>query len=92
MELMTELRGLLKHLHPDDPNPKFSWIRVVIIINYETNGHPEGLALATAWSNRGTSHNDPAGVRKFWKNIKPVPGNPLTIRSLHWMLEKKGAQ
>jgi len=31
----------------------------------------------------------PAGVRKLWMNIKPCPRNPLTIRTLRWMVDQK---
>lgn len=89
IELMTELRDLLKQLHPDDPHPKRTWMRVVIIIHYETAGHPDGFALADAWSRRGRRYTGPAGVRKFWKGMKPCPKDPLTIRTLHWMVDQK---
>lgn len=89
VELMSELRGLLKQLHPDDPHPKRSWMSVMIIIHYETAGHPDGFALADAWSRRGSRYKSPAGVRKFWHNIKPCPLSPLTIRTLRWMVDQR---
>ncbi len=88
-ELMAELKGLLKQMHPDDPHPKRSWKRVVIIINYETAGHPEGLALADAWCQRGRNYMGPASVRKFWKGMKPCPKYPLRINTLRWMVDQK---
>jgi hypothetical protein len=88
-ELMAELKGLLKQLHPDDPHPKRPWMRVLIIINFETAGHPAGLALASAWSQRGREYG-PAKVRRFWKGMKPCPKNPLTIATLRWMVDQKG--
>ena len=87
-ELMAELKGLLRQLHPDDPHPKRSWMRVLIIIDYETASHPDGLALADAWSRRGRAYKGPTGVRKYWNNIKPCPRNPLTIRTLRWMVDQ----
>lgn len=89
VELMAELRELLKQLHPDCPHQKFGWMHVLIIIFYETAGHPDGFALADAWSRRGRKYKGPAGVRKFWKGIKPCPGDPLTMRTLHWMVDEK---
>lgn len=88
-ELMAELRELLAQLHPDFPHQKFGWTHVLIIIFYETAGHPDGFTLADAWSRRGRKYTGPAGVRKFWKNIKPCPANPLTIRTLRWMVDEK---
>lgn len=89
VELMTELKGLLRQLHPDDPHPDRRWIRVLIAIYFETAGHQDGFALADAWSRRGRKYKGPAGVRKFWKDIKPCPLNPLTIRTLRWMVDQK---
>jgi hypothetical protein len=88
-ELMAELKGLLKQLHPDDPHPDRHCSRVLIAIYFETAGHPEGFSLANAWSRRGMRYKGPARVRKFWKGIKPCPSNPLTIRTLRWMVDKK---
>jgi hypothetical protein len=89
VELMAELRGLLKQLHPDKPHPKYDWMSVLIIIHYETAKHPDGFALADAWSRRGKAYTGPARVRKFWNNIKPCPRNPMTIRTLRWMVDQK---
>ncbi len=88
-ELMTELKGLLKQLHPDDPHPDRRWMSVLIIIYYETAGHPDGFALADAWSRKGRKYTSSAGVRKYWNNIKPCPVNPLTIRTLRWMVDQR---
>ncbi len=89
VEIMAELRGLLRQLHPDDPHPKRSWMHVLIIIDYETASHADGFALADAWSRRGCKYTGPAGVRKHWNRIKPCPKNPLTIRTLRWMVDQK---
>ncbi|MDO8787709.1 MAG: PriCT-2 domain-containing protein [Sulfuritalea sp.] len=89
VEIMAELKGLLKQLHPDDPHPKRSWMRILIIVNYETAGHPDGFALADAWSRRGSKYKGPAGVRKFWKGMKPCPHDPLRINTLRWMVDQK---
>ncbi|MCX7166009.1 MAG: PriCT-2 domain-containing protein [Rhodocyclales bacterium] len=88
-ELMAEMEGLLKQLHPDDPHPKRRWITVLIVIFYETAGHPAGFALANAWSRRGRKYKGPAGVRKYWKGMKPCPKNPLTIATLRWMVDQR---
>lgn len=88
-ELMAELKGLLRQLHPDDPHPKRSWMRVLIIIDYETASHPAGFALADAWSRRGRAYKGPAGVRKYWDKIKPCSGDPLRINTLRWMVDEK---
>ena len=88
-ELMAELKGSLRQLHPDDPHPKRSWMHVLIIIHYETAGHPDGFNLAVAWSRKGSRYKSAAGVRKYWDKIKPCPNNPLTIRTLHWMVDQK---
>jgi hypothetical protein len=89
LEIMMELKGLLTKLHPDYPHPKFRWIHVLIIIHFETAGHPEGFALADKWSRRGAAYKGTTGVRKYWDKIKPCPKNPLTIRTLHWMVDQK---
>ena len=88
-DLMAELQGLLRQLHPDDRHPDRPWISVLIIINYETAGHPDGFALADAWSRRGKAYKGSAGVRKYWNNIKSCPKNPLTIRTLRWMVDQR---
>jgi hypothetical protein len=89
-ELMAELRELLAKLHPDRPHPKFGWMHVLIIIFYETAGHPDGFALAEAWSRKGRMYKNTAGVRKYWKGIKPQSsGDPLTIRTLRWMVDQR---
>ncbi len=89
VELMAELRGLLRQMHPDDPHPDRHCSRVLIAIYFETAGHVDGFALADAWSRRGRAYKGPARVRKFWKGIKPCPTNPLTIRTLRWMVDQK---
>jgi hypothetical protein len=89
VELMTELKGLLNQLHPDDPHPARAWIRVLIAIFFETAGHQDGFALADAWSRKGRRYKGLAGVRKYWKNIKPCASDPLTIRTLRWMVDQK---
>lgn len=89
VEIMAELRELLAQLHPDNPNPKCSWMRVLIVIHYETAGHPDGFVLAESWSRSGKKYMGPAGVRKFWKGIKSCPRNPLTIRTLRWMVDQQ---
>lgn len=89
VELMAELRGLLRQLHPDDPHPDRHCSRVLIAIYFETAGHPDGFALADAWSRHGRAYKGPARVRKFWKGIKPCPTNPLTIRTLRWMVDQR---
>ncbi len=89
VELMAELQDLLAQLHPDDPHPRRSWKRVLIIINYETAGHPDGFTLANAWFQRGRKYKGLAAVLKFWKGMRRCSGDPLTIRTLRWMADQK---
>ena len=84
-KLIAELRTLLNKLHPDDPNSNRRWITVVRAIFNSTNGHPDGFALADAWSRSGNAYTGPAGVRKYWKGLKLNHPNPATIRTLRWM-------
>lgn len=88
-ELMAELRTLLRQLNPDRPSEKFGWYQVLQIIWHETACHPDGLALADAWSRRGRNYQGAAAVKKAWDSIKPCRKDPLTIRTLRWMVEQK---
>lgn len=88
-ELIAELSELLGHLSPDDPNPAFSWKRVVIVIFYETAGHPDGFVLANTWLSMSRSYKGTGRALKFWKGMKPCPRNPLTVRTLRWMVDQR---
>jgi hypothetical protein len=89
LELMAELKGLLRQWHPDSYHPRHPWMSILMIIHHETSGHPDGFALADAWSRKGTKYKGTDYVRKYWNRIKPCPGNPLTIRTLRWLVDQK---
>ncbi len=89
VEIMEELRTLLTGLHPDDPHPDRRWIRVLRGIFNSTRGHSDGFALADKWSSKGKAYTGPAGVMKFWKRLKLNHPNPVTIRTLRWMVDQK---
>lgn len=86
-ELTTELKNLIDPLHPDDHRRGFGKRTVIAAIFNETNGHPDGFAIANAWYRKSRAYKGPAGIRRYWDSLNLKHTNPATIRSLRWMVE-----
>lgn len=88
-DLKAEIQSYLDKLHPDDPDKRFHKGRVVAAIFNETNGHLEAFAMAETWCKKSKTYTGPAALRKYWDGLNLKHPNPVTLRTLQWMVEQK---
>ena len=77
---LMKIHALLKHI---DPDLVYSdWIRVLMVIYYETNGSEEGFDLADYWSSKGNKYKGEHDVRAKWRHFKPDYARPVKMGTL----------
>ena len=91
-ELLSEIQVLIAQLSPNDPHPHFHKSKVVAAIFNETRGHPEGFELANTWCSKAKTYPGRDSLWKHWKGLKLRYENPVTLRTLRWMVKQKKAQ
>ena len=77
---IATLAALLNHI---DPDVGFDdWMRVLMVIFYETSGSEDGFELADTWSSEGCKYKGTKDVRRMWRCFKPDHPKPVRIGTL----------
>ena len=77
---LTKIEALLAHIDPDVGYHE--WIRVLMVIFYETDGDEAGFELADHWSSEGYKYKGEKDVRAKWRCFKPHIANPVKMGTL----------
>jgi hypothetical protein len=83
-----KLEALLEHLDPDSGYE--DWVHVLMAIHHESGGSDEGLQLADAWSSKGEKYQGSEEIRTKWASFADYQGRPITIATLHKMVNDQG--
>ena len=66
-----------------DPDVSYDqWIRVLMVIFYETGDSAEGFELADDWSSMGYKYHGTEDVRSRWRHFNPKHPNPVRMGTL----------
>ena len=87
-EQFMALSAMLDHIDSDCAYD--DWVRVLMAIHNETAGRDEGLALADAWSSRGSKYSGVAELRAKWSSFAGYSRAPVTVATIRKMLADKG--
>ena len=77
---LTKIAALLEHIDPDIHYN--DWIRVLMVIFYETQNSQAGFELADYWSSQGYKYKGVKDVRARWHCFKPNIKNPVKMGTL----------
>ena len=77
---LTKITALLEHIDPDVGY--YEWIRVLMVIYYETEADEAGFALADDWSSQGYKYKGEKDIRAKWRCFKPHIANPVKMGTL----------
>lgn len=66
----------------DPDTSRDEWVKILAAVHHSTGGSDDGLALAIAWSARGTKYKGPEDVETRWRSFSLNHPNPVTIASL----------
>lgn len=78
--ILPKITALLEHIDPDVHYDE--WIRVLMVIFYETKGSQAGFELADYWSSQGYKYKGVRDVRARWRCFKPNIANPVRMGTL----------
>ena len=78
--VLSRLRTLLVRIDPDVGYDQ--WMRVLMVIFYETCNSAEGFELADDWSSMGYKYRGTNDVRSTWRCFKLNHPNPVRIGTL----------
>lgn len=85
-QIIARLIPLLDHIDPDVSYDQ--WMRVLMVIFYETGDSAEGFELADDWSSMGQKYRGTADVRRTWQYFNPKHPNPVRMGSLVRMVSR----
>lgn len=77
---LMKIHALLKHIDPDVHY--CDWIRILMVIFYESGGSEEGFELADYWSSQGYKYKGEKDIRSKWRHFKPDYAKPVRIGTL----------
>lgn len=83
---LEQLRSLLHGIDPD--LGYFEWIKVLMVIFYETSGSDEGLALADEWSSHGKKYRGLRDVKYRWDHFDISYKKPVRMPTLIRMAKR----
>lgn len=87
-QMLAWLTALVGHI---DANIGYEdWIRVLMAIFRESGGSDEGLALADAWSSKGSNYKGRSEIEAKWRSFKADVENPITIGTIFKMVKDNG--
>lgn len=73
MELLTQI----------DPDVHYGdWIRVLMVIFYESGGSEEGFDIANEWSSQGYKYKGEREIRYKWSSFDLNHKHPITLATL----------
>ena len=77
---LAKLPSLVNSIDPDIHYG--DWLRVLMVIFYETRGAEEGFDLADSWSSDGEKYRGTREVRSKWDSFRLDHEHPVTIGTL----------
>lgn len=80
---------LLESIDPDLTYP--DWSRVLMALFFETQGSPEGLELADAWSCKGRKYKGSREIRHKWNSFRLDHPRPVRLGTLINYAREAGA-
>lgn len=66
----------------DPDTSRDEWVKILAAVHHATGGSDDGLALAIAWSARGTKYKGAADVETRWRSFNLDHPKPITMASL----------
>lgn len=88
-ESIANINALLDTIDPGCCREE--WLKVLMVIFYETGGSDEGFELADNWSSRGKNYTGEKDVLTAWQSFNLEIANPVTIGTLIKMAKDNGA-
>lgn len=66
-----------------DPDCGYSvWLKVLMVVFYETDGGEDGFDLVDRWSSHGDKYRGTKDVQKYWNHFDLGHKRPLRIGTL----------
>ena len=85
---LDRIKLLLEHFDPDCGYDE--WLKILMIVFYESDGDEEGFSIADDWSSRGSQYQGTHEIETKWNSFSLGEENHYTFHSLMKMADERG--